>query len=281
MVRAVDAGRLEFPEWFPPALRVDANRVFQSVLEEGASQDVLNRLRRLVVHPDMRKVWIQLLKRRSRTDRHEFLYPANPIKPIPGTEDEWRQDIDRLRWQGGSRSLQHAKLLEEIVDLTTRLPAIGRSARSAEFLQNAACDRLLASAMFFARSEISVTSVKDLKYLARYFERMAKRLQDDALAVRAFGFEEADANKLESVAQAYLKKARTIALVPDELLLVKHKHGDGFVHAYVLRLARRSKELFGKQLSGCIAIMTNAVFETKLSGRHIREMTRAKLRSGN
>jgi hypothetical protein len=279
MARAVDVGRLEFPEWFPPALRTDANRVFQLVLEEGASLDVLNRLRRLVAHADMRKVWIQLLKRKSRSDRDKFLYPANPIKPIPGTEDEWRRDIDQLVRQGGSRNLRYAKLFEEIVDLAVRLPPIGRSTRSAQFLQNAACGMLLTKAMFFARSKISVTSVKDLKYLSRYFERMAKRLQDEALRLRAFGFEEADAKKLEDVAEAYLKKARTIAL--DDLLLVKHKHGDAAVHAYVFRLATRSKELFGKQLSGCIAIMTNAVFETKLSGRHIREMTRGKLRSGN
>jgi hypothetical protein len=281
MARAVDVGRLEFPEWFPPALRTDANRVFQLVLEEGASLDVLNRLRRLVAHADMRKVWIQLLKRKSRTDRDEFLYPAKPIKPIPGTEDEWRRDIDQLRRWGGPRSLRYAKLFEEIADLAVRLPPIGRSTRSAQFLQNAACGRLLASAMFFARSEISVISVKDLKYLSRYFERMAKRLQDEASLLRAFGFEKADAKKLEGVAQAAMKKARTIALDPDDLLLVKRKRHDEFMHAYVLRLAKRTRELFGVQLSGCIAIMTNAVFETKLSGRHIREMTRDKLRSGN
>jgi hypothetical protein len=172
MVRAVNAGRLEFPEWFPRALRADANRVFQSAREEGASQDVLSRLRRLVAHADMRKVWIQLLKRKSRTDRNKFLYPANPIKPIPGTEDEWRRDIARLRRQGGSRNLRHAKLLEKIVDLAVRLPPIGRSTRSAQFLQNAACRQLLGSAMLFACSEISVISVKELKYLSRYFERM-------------------------------------------------------------------------------------------------------------
>jgi hypothetical protein len=281
MARAVDVGRLEFPEWFPPALRTDANRVFQLVLEEGASLDVLNRLRRLVAHADMRKVWIQLLKRKSRTDRDEFLYPAKPIKPIPGTEDEWRRDIDQLRRWGGPRSLRYAKLFEEIADLAVRLPPIGRSTRSAQFLQNAACGKLLASAMFFARSEISVTSVKELKYLSRYFERMAKQRQDEALRLRAFGFEKADVKKLEDVAQAYLKKAQTISLAADDLLLVKRKRADGFVHAYVFRLATRSKELFGKQLSGCIAIMANAVFETKLSGRHVRELTRGKLRSGN
>jgi hypothetical protein len=281
MARAVDVGRLEFPEWFPPALRTDANRVFRSVLEEGASQDVLNRLRRLVAHADMRRVWIQLLGRRSRTDKHEFLYPANPIRPIPGNEDEWRRDIARLRRQGGSRNLRHAKLLEKIVDLAVRLPPIGRSTRSAQFLQNAACRQLLGSAMLFACSEIGVISVKELKYLSRYFERMAKRRQDEALRLRAFGFEKADANKLESAAKAYLKKARTIALDVDDLLLVKHKHGDAAVHAYVFRLATRSKELFGKQLSGCVAIMCNAVFETNLRGSHIREMTRGKLRSGN
>ena len=110
---------------------------------------------------------------------------------------------------------------------------------------------------------------------------MAKRRQDEALRLRAFGFEKADAKKLESVAKAYLKKARTIALDVDDLLLVKHKHGDAAVHAYVFRLATRSKELFGKQLSGCVAIMCNAVFETNLRGSHIREMTRGKLRSGN
>jgi hypothetical protein len=281
MARAVDAGRLEFPEWFPPALRVYANREFQFALEEGVSQDVLNRLRRLVAHPDMRKVWIQLLKRKSRTDRNEFLYPANPIKPIPGTEDEARRDIDRLRQWGGSRNLRHAKLFEEILDVAVPLPPIGRSTRSAQSLQNAACGMLLTKAMFFARSEIGVISVKDQKYLSHYFERMAKRLQDEALRLRAFRFEEADAKKLESVAQAYLKKARTVALDPDDLLLVKRKRGDEFVHAYVLRLARRSRELFGgKQLSGCVAIITNAVFETNFSGSHIREMTREKFRSG-
>ena len=107
-----DSIQLEFPEWFPSALRVDAEEQFALQIKEGTSQDVLNRLCRLVAHPDMKKVWNELY-RKIRTDRREFFHPANPIKCYPGSVDEWQRYIAQLRSRGGSIQFRQAQEIEQ------------------------------------------------------------------------------------------------------------------------------------------------------------------------
>src|SRR5450759_1148371 len=108
MARAVDAGLLQFPKWFPSALRENAEEQFTEAIKTGASQDILNRLRRLIAHPEMKKVWNELY-RKSRTDKREFFYPANLIKGYFGSADEWRRYMVHLRSQGGSVQLRQAQ----------------------------------------------------------------------------------------------------------------------------------------------------------------------------
>jgi hypothetical protein len=279
MTRAVDAGLLQFPEWFPSALRENAEEQFTEAIKKGASQDILNRLRRLIAHPEMKKVWNELY-RKSRTDKREFFYPANPIKGYPGSADEWRRYMVHLRSQGGSVQLRQAQEIEQILNERVDLLPISRANSSAQFMQDIACKLLLTMAMVFARCDLTVVTIKDLKKVSEHYRNKARRFQDEAFIMRTHRFEEKDARKLEHAAQAYLKRAEGYSLDPYKILLVKRKRGDRVVRAYLLRLVQTNKELFGRQLSGCIAIMTNAVFETNFSGSHIREMTRGKFRSG-
>ena len=157
------------------------------------------------------------------------------------------------------------KRLSRILDQTVDLPPIERSTSSAQFVQDAACGVLLTMAMVFACYDVSVISTKELKNMNNRYIKKARRLQNEALIMRSHRFEEEDARKLEDVAQVYLKRAQWYVPDQSELLIVKRKRGDGTVRGYLLRLAETSKELFGKQLSGCLAIMTNVVFGTEFS----------------
>jgi len=50
-----DSIQLEFPEWFPSALRVAAEEQFAAAIKEGASPGTQNRLHRLISHPDRKR----------------------------------------------------------------------------------------------------------------------------------------------------------------------------------------------------------------------------------
>ena len=142
--------------------------------------------------------------------------------------------------------MRQAQEIEQILDQTVDLPPIQRSTSSAQFVQDAACGVFLTMAMVFACYDVSVISTKELKNMNNRYIKKARRLQNEAMIMRAHRFEEEDARKLEDVAQAYLKRALWYAPDQSELLIVKRRRGDGAVRGYLLRLAENEQGVIRK-----------------------------------
>lgn len=261
---------LNLPEWFPHELKGPAKREFNKAVSEGASAPQLHRVRAVVEHPDMQKVWAQLLGRRSRSHRGEFYYPARPLNAVDDPE-KLKRDVARLRRSGRAIDLEYAQLYQNILDFAADKPPIGREALSAQSLQCVACERLLAKAMRFACSDAEVVPKARLSEVSQILRAKADQMEFEAWEALQFGLEKKCAEKLLFVSKAYRTRADTL-FDPNDLLLVAKPGQDDMVRAFVLRLKRAFEQHFGGDSpDGCVAIMANAVFGSDLKASSIRD----------
>ena len=126
--------RLHVPISVPPFVFLLGCTEYKKAVDDGASQDVLDRLTRLISHPDMQQVWRELerqerttktylhpLKRRKRSIPHQDQQPGAfkgtgniPLRAERREPSKLKPRIDSQSYEGAVALIQRCMALARV-----------------------------------------------------------------------------------------------------------------------------------------------------------------------
>ncbi|HXJ03118.1 MAG TPA: hypothetical protein VNH44_18005 [Micropepsaceae bacterium] len=267
---------LSIPDWVPPTAAQLANRVYETMVKRKEDAGTLALVERLACDHRMEGVWAELAKHKRldgrTTDRplrnanfNDLFFGGigEHLLTIPNA----KAILDFFPYKFRISVAEMVPLLQEETPNAPEVVFEKDSPPVRRLSQNIAPARFFWNALQVALSGVETLSTKQAKARQDAINELIETLRRDAKRP-AFIF---IAREMMKVAAAYDQYRK--ATPP--WLVVKRQRSKPRIRGFVIVLTRANRALFGSELYGTTAVVTNVAFQTTLNGVRVRELCRS------
>ncbi len=275
---------LRFPDWAPLPVVDEAKRLFANISAQTDQAKATEVLKRLTSDPDMKRAWAELYKKKrfNNEPTDDFLHPACVKDTAVATKHE--EQARRLRKKGGAINERDANLL----DAEAAILRSERELESTEWSDQDLAAQFILRHAFWAALYSRPVFKSDLMACKQELRSIADRLRTGAENLRFFKEDKKDlfAARLDEIASDCEQEALNVlpervsdggiySPQADDPWIVERRIGDVNLAAFVVDVAGRVRDMFGKTLNGTIATVANVALGRKdVRGQTVREILR-------